>query len=74
MYRIVTDDRTWLYYYDVPIKIQNKAWFIDDDTPVVIRKSQSVKKKIIVVFFNVNKIVDHVVLVTQKTDTAKYTE
>lgn len=37
---IVTGDETWLYYYDVPTKAQNKVWvYYDEDTPVTVRKS-----------------------------------
>lgn len=73
---IVTGDETWLYYYDVPTKAQNKVWvFDDDDTPVIVRKSRSVKKKMIAVFFKSSGILERVVLDTQKTVTAKwYTE
>lgn len=73
---IVTGDETWLYYYDVPTKAQNKVWVFDDEhTPVAVRKSRSVKKKMIAVFFRSSGIVERVVLDTQKTVTAKwYTE
>lgn len=73
---IVTGDETYLYYYDVPTKSQNKIWVFDEeDTPVAVRKSRSVKKKMIVVFFKSSGIVKRVVLDTQKTVTAKwYTE
>ncbi|KAF2884266.1 hypothetical protein ILUMI_21918 [Ignelater luminosus] len=56
---IVTGDETWLYYYDVPIKAQNKVWvFGGEDTLVAVRKSRSLKNKIIAVFFKLSGIVE----------------
>ena len=70
---IVTGDETWLYYYDVPTKAQSKVWvFGDEDTPVTVRKSRSVKKRMVAVFFSVRGVVERVVLETQKTVTGKW--
>lgn len=73
---IVTGDETWLYYYDVPTKSQSKVWmFEDEDNPVTVRKSRSVKKRMVAVFFSARGIVERVVLETQKTVTGSwYTE
>ena len=31
MFSIVTGDETWLYYYDVPTKSQNRVWMFEED-------------------------------------------
>ena len=49
---IVTGDETFLYYYDVPTKSQSRvSLFQDENTPVEVQKSRSVKKRMIAVFF-----------------------
>lgn len=50
---IITGDETWIYYYDVPTKSQSKIWvFEDEEQPTQVRKSKSVKKIMMTVFFN----------------------
>jgi histone-lysine N-methyltransferase SETMAR len=54
----------------MPTKAQNKVWaFEDENTPVSVRKSRSVKKRTVAVFFTVGGIVECMVLETQKTVT-----
>jgi hypothetical protein len=70
---ILTGDKSWLYFYDVPTKAQNNVWvFEDENTLVSVRKSQSVKKRMVAVFFTVRGVVECVVLETQKTVTVKW--
>jgi hypothetical protein len=48
---ILTGDETSLYFYDVPTKAQNNVWvFEDENTPVSVQKSRSVKKRIVARF------------------------
>lgn len=70
---IVTGDETWLYYYDVPSKSRNKVWLFENEpTPTQPRKSRSVKKKMIAVFFSKRGLLDRVVLDSQRTVTANW--
>lgn len=70
---IVSGDETWLYYFDVPSKNKNKVWlFENEQTPVQVRKSRSVKKKMIAVFFTRRGILERVVLESQRTVTASW--
>jgi hypothetical protein len=73
---VLTGDETWLYFYDMPTEAQNKVWVCEDENmPVYVRKSRSVKKRMVAVFCTVRGVVERVVLGTQKTVTAKwYTE
>lgn len=50
---MITGDKTWIYYHNIPTKAQkNKIWiFVDEDAPVSVRKSKSVKKQMLAVFF-----------------------
>ena len=68
----VTGDKTWFYYYDVSTKAQNKVWLFEDEkTPVTVRKSRSVKKRLIAVIFTMCGIVTCVVLENHHTMTTK---
>ena len=73
---IVTGDLTWLYYYDVPTKSQNKVWvFEDEEVPVPVRKSKCIDKRIVAVFFTKDGIIETVLLDKSKTVTSQwYTE
>lgn len=55
---------------------QNKIWvFENEDASIAVRKSRSRKKKVIVVFFKLIRIVHRFVLNIQKTVTDKrYTQ
>lgn len=49
--KIITDEETQLYYDDVQTKSQNKIQvFEDEDTPLAVRKTQSLKKMMSVFF------------------------
>lgn len=70
---IVTGDETWLYYFDVPSKSKNKIkLFENEPTPIQVRKSRPVKKKMIAVFFTRRGILDRIVLESQRTATASW--
>ncbi|CAB3252061.1 unnamed protein product [Arctia plantaginis] len=73
---IITCDETWLYYFDVPTKSQSKVWvFQDEDTPTSVKMSQTVKTRMVAVFFSKRVILSTIVLDKQKTVTASwYTE
>jgi hypothetical protein len=61
------------FIYNVPTKAQNKVWVFDNEnTSMSVRKSRSVKKRMVAVFFTVRGVVEHVVLETQKTVTTKW--
>ncbi|UYV62419.1 hypothetical protein LAZ67_2000490 [Cordylochernes scorpioides] len=72
----ITGDETCIYYSDVLTKAQNKVWIFEGEiTPVSVRKSRSIKRKILAVSFNVRGVVSRVVRIYQKTVTTKwYTE
>ena len=73
---IVTGDETWLHYYDVPMKSQSKVWVYEDEqVPVQVRKSKSIGKRVVAVFFTKGEILITVSLEKYKTVTSKwYTE
>lgn len=59
---IVTCKETRLYYYDMHIESQYKVWKLkDEDGSAPVRKSKSVKKKSIALFFKSYGIVDSAV-------------
>lgn len=66
---IVIGDKAWLYYYDVLTKFHNKIWVFEvEDTPLAVKKLQSIKKKMIAaLLFKLSIIVQSVLLDTQKT-------
>lgn len=67
---IVASDEICLCYYAGPTQSQNKIWAFEGDvTPVVFRKSQSVEKKMIDVFFELNVIVQLILLETEDSHT-----
>lgn len=66
----MTDNETWLHYYDVPSKSQIKVW-VFKYTPVGVRKLRLVEKKMIPVFLKSTGILLPVILDTQKPVTAK---
>ncbi|UYV72377.1 hypothetical protein LAZ67_9002838 [Cordylochernes scorpioides] len=69
---IITGDETWLHYFDVPTKAKNKVRIFEgESTPVSVRKSRSIKKKMLAVFFTVRGVVIREILEKQKTVTAK---
>lgn len=52
MNNIVTGNETWLYYYDMLTKSQNKvSTFEDEDVHVANKNLRSVKKKMITAIF-----------------------
>ena len=70
---IVTGNETWLYYYDVPTQSDSRVWLCEDeDNPVVVRKSRSIKKIIITVFFGKRGVVERVVLETECAVTSSW--
>ena len=73
---IVTGDKKWLYYHDVPTKSQSKFWIFEDEAVAVqFRKSKSIGKRMVAVFFTKGGILITVSLEKSKTVTAKwYTE
>ena len=73
---IVTADETWLYYFNVTTKSQSKVWvFEDEKVAVQVRKSKSIGKRMVAVFFTKGGILITVSLEKSKTVTAKrYTE
>ena len=73
---IVRGDKTWLYYFDIPTKSQSKVWaFEDEEVPVQVRKSISICKRMVAVFFTKGGILTNLSLKKSKTVTAKwYTE
>jgi histone-lysine N-methyltransferase SETMAR len=71
--RILTGDETWLYFYDMPTKAQNKVWDFEDENMLVsVQKSRSMKKRMATVFFTVRGVAECMVLQTQKTVAAKW--
>ena len=49
---IVTDDETWIYHRDIGTKQSNMTWRGQGESPpIVIRRSQSDRKNMFVVFF-----------------------
>jgi hypothetical protein len=65
---ILTGDETWLNFYDVPTKAQNKVWvFEHENMPLSVRKSRSMKSKMVAIFFTIRVVVECMVLETQKT-------
>ncbi|KAF2880544.1 hypothetical protein ILUMI_25631 [Ignelater luminosus] len=69
----VTGDETWLYYYNVRSKRKNQVWlFENEEAPTEVRKSRSIRKKMIVVFFTVTGILKRIVLDSQPTVTASW--
>ena len=70
---IMRGDETWLYYYDVPTKSQSKVWiFEDEEVPVQVRKSKSIGKRMVTVFFTKGAILTNVCLEKSETVTAKW--
>ena len=60
-------------YYDVPTKFQSKFWaFEDEEVPVQVRKSKSIGKRMVAVFFTVGEILTTVSVKESKTVTAKW--
>ena len=73
---IVTGNEAWLYYYDVLTKSQSKVWvFEDEEVPVQVRKSKSIGKRMVAMFFTKGGILTTVSLEKSKTPTVRwYTE
>ncbi|UYV70102.1 hypothetical protein LAZ67_7001800 [Cordylochernes scorpioides] len=70
---IITGDETWLYYFYVSTKSQNKVRIFEKESTLVsVRKSRSIKKKMLAVFFTDRRVVSRAVLENQKTVTAKW--
>ncbi|UYV84795.1 hypothetical protein LAZ67_X003545 [Cordylochernes scorpioides] len=60
---IIKGDKTWLYYFDAPTKVQNKVWnFKGGSTPMSVSKSRCIKKMMLAVFFTVKGAVNHAAL------------
>ena len=50
---LLTDDETWIYYFEAQQKINNKVWIAKPrNRPVIAKRSQSAKKVLNAVFFN----------------------
>jgi len=70
---VYTEDETWLYYYDIPLKRQSAMWvFEDEDPPTVVRRSRSVGKRMFAFFLSTSGIATKVMLESKKTVTAKW--
>ena len=62
----------WDHCYDVPMKSQNKVWvFEDEKVPVQVRKSKSIGKRMVAMFFTKGGILTTISLEKSKTVTAK---
>ena len=73
VYNIVTDDGTWLYYYEPETKRQSTVCRFPDDEPrTKVRKSRSGRIKIIVSFFSITGNLTTVPLENQRTVTAEW--
>jgi hypothetical protein len=69
---IFTGDETWLYFCDVATKAQNKVCvFEDENTPMSMRKSRSMKRRV-AIFFTIRGVVEHMVLEVQKRVTTNW--
>lgn len=73
---IITGNETWLYYENLPKKSENSSWvFEEEDKPVKVKKSESMHKRMVVVFFDKKGIIKVVVLEEQRKVTSRwYTE
>jgi len=70
---IVTGDETWVYFYDIPTKTQSQLWiFEDEDSPVQVRQSKSIGKRMFAIFFSKGGLVKAVMLDGKKTVTASW--
>ena len=59
---IATDDKTWLYYYGVPMKSQSNVWVFEDQMSVQVRKSKSIDKRMVAMFSTKRGILTTVLL------------
>lgn len=70
---VYTEDETWLYYYDVPLKRQSAMWvFEDEEPPTQVRRSKSVGKRMYAFFLNTTGVVAKVKLEQNRTVTGKW--
>ena len=69
----MTADVMWLYNYDVSTKSQSKVCVSEDEeVPAQVRKSKSIGKRMVAVFFTKIGILTTVSLEKSKTVSAKW--
>ena len=70
---IITGDETWIYDYDPKTKIQSATWcFPDEPSPAKFRRTRSVGKRMVAVFFNKFGLVAAVPLQERRTVNANW--
>ncbi|MFX6318898.1 hypothetical protein ABTF97_18765, partial [Acinetobacter baumannii] len=71
--KIVTDDETYILFFDVPTRQESKVWvFEDDPTPTMVKRQGALKKVMYAVFFRSTGLVKAIELEGQKTVTANW--
>jgi len=69
---IITGDETWMHFFTVSSKNQNKVWIEkDENRPTIVRTARNSKKRMFCIFFSVNGVVAQIVVPEGQTVTGE---
>ncbi len=71
--KVITEDETYVYYYEPKSRSESKIWVFDDESPPhVVKRDRTIRKVLYAVFFGTSGLVKAIKLEGQKSVTANW--